>query len=145
MATSTSRATGKVTAMLVMTAVCLSQNAAPQHHRISAQHPPSIVGGTNFVPVGVGRAFGGNGSGGAVPTAVTGQRIEASIEPAANEELASPARTTLDKEARAENTETSEEVAVVTGAGAIRRGSGGEGFVPCRQKPSGPLRGGDLM
>lgn len=145
MVTSTSRATGKVTAMLVMTAACISQNAAPYHRQTSAQRPLPVVEETSFAPVGVGRASEGSSSGGAVSTALSGQRIEASIETAANEELASPARTTLSKEGRAVDTETSEEVAVVTGAGATGSGSGGEGFVPCRQKASGPLRGGDLM
>lgn len=146
MATSTSRATGKVTATLVMTAACLSQNSPPQHHQTLPKRPPPIVEEKKPDPVGVSRASsGGSGSGEAVPTATSGRRVEESVETSANEYLASSARTTSDKEARARDAETSEKAVGVTGAGAVRSGIGGEGLEPCRQRTSGPLRGGDLM
>lgn len=140
MTTSTSRATGKVVATLVTAAACLSQTVPPQHQP-RPQRPPPIVG-VNPPPIGADRVSGGNGTDGAVPTAGSGRRVEASIDSVENEDLALSTRATLDEGVRAE---ISEDAAVVAGAGTTRRGSGGEGVVPCRQRSSGPLRGGHLM
>lgn len=142
-ATSTSRTTGKVTATLITAAACLLQNSPPQH-QTPPQRPPSIVGRTP-PPIGVDRLPGGNSSDRAVSTAEGGQSVETSIETVANEDVISSARTLLDGDARAGVTETSEAAAATTGAGASTSDSGGKGFALCRQRSSGPLRGGDLM
>lgn len=142
---SSSRATGKVTATLVMTAACLSQNAPPWHHQTPPQRPSPTVGERNLDPDGVGPVFGGSGSDGADTTAVGRRPVKTSTETAAYDDLASSARTTLHEEARAGDTETSEKATTVTGTGEIGSGSHGERFVPCRQRTTGPLRGGDLM
>lgn len=172
---STSRATGKVTASLVVTAACLPQSAEPPKPSPGSEIPPSQVGrrGRRLSSAGTtpslsSRAKGANAEnsgpdadedrptrrvgvgppavGPAVDKAATEKRGAASASGATNPD----GRGASEVAAAGDATAISPTVAsAMIGSGGVTRGSGEQQIVPappqCRERTAGKLRGGDLM
>lgn len=171
---STSRATGNVTASLVVTAACLSQGAEPPKPSPGSEIPPSQVGrrGRRLSSAGTAplssRAQGTNAEksgpdaeearpatragsgppavGPAVDKAATGKRGAASASGATNPDEPGASGVAAAGDAAAASPAVA---SAVIGASGVTGGGGGQRRVPappeCRERSSGKLRGGDLM
>lgn len=154
MAVSTSHATGKLTASLVVTAACLPQSSAPPNlplgHSVRRERLPSSPG---FTPVSrrVKETSAENGGLGIEPVPVAagaGSRPQA---------IARAVESQPEKQSDASSSGTTKPDEPAIGAEGEARSGGGEGgeeqgeqegspLLPyCRESTSGQLRGGDLM
>lgn len=145
-ATSTSRAAGKLEATLVTTEACLPQNAKPKlspDRHVASQRRLSIP--REDLPYSrAGRPSDKIGSIGTIPDVVGAKPVKTATT-VAKEGGALFATTTEIKPERAENTILPRETEEMTDDGPKTRKGGGQGPVPCRERSSGPFRGGDLM
>lgn len=159
MAVSTSRATGKITASLVVTAACLPKRTAPPHPAPSRQASSQLerrgrrlsAAGASPVPSRLKESNAENEA----PSAEAVRPAGVGTEPSMVKLAVDKAGTEKQSDAPRSSTSTrgerpgaaAAEVVVVGAAGGQAKGGGVHHNVSprCRERSSGKLRGGDLM